>query len=164
MICSEVVNKDRRNRKDNNTMSTKDTVSELLSDEPTTISQLVEATGKSDSTVRKAVKELVEAGDAVEVDTDNGKGFTAKPANTRRNHGYARNTSKTKAADERDAQVIEFVGSADGTVKLTDIAEALSITVRAARHAAWRLGRQGRLAQPERGQYELPQDGELVDA
>lgn len=142
----------------------KDTVKELLTELPQSISQLVETSGKSDSTVRKAVKELVAEGDAVEVETDHGKGFTAKPANQRRNHGYARNTSQAKAADERDAAIVNFVGSADGPVKLTDIAEALSITVRAARHGVWRLSRKGVVAQPERGTYELAEDGELVDA
>jgi predicted ArsR family transcriptional regulator len=141
---------------ENNTMaSTKDMVAEQLTDTPVSIKDLVEATGKSDSTVRKAVKELVTAGDAVEVDTDSGKGFTTRPANTRKNHGYARNTSKGQAADERDEAIVEVFSSSDSPLKLSDIAEALSITTRAARHGVWRLGRKGVVHQPERGSYEL---------
>lgn len=135
--------------------STKETVAEQLSDSPVSIKDLVEATGKSDSTVRKAVKELVAEGEAVEVDTESGKGFTARPANSRKNHGYARNTSKGADADKRDEDIVKLFTEAEGTLKLTDIAEALSITTRAARHGVWRLGRKGVVSQPERGQYEL---------
>lgn len=116
---------------------------------PTSVKDLVESTGKSDSTVRKALKAMVEAGEAERTDD----GYRT-PVKTRANHGYARNGSAKRDADQRDADVTAFLETTE-QARLKEIAESLSITVRAARHAIWRLGRNGRVEQVERGVYSL---------
>jgi predicted transcriptional regulator len=125
--------------------TTTDTIQGLL---PATVDELVEATGKSKTTVRKALKEL----DAVK--NDDGK-FEVPEVKPRANHGYARNTGSKRDADQRDADVIGVIKASEDGVKLADIADALSITKRAARHAVWRLGNAGTVEQPSKGVYAL---------
>lgn len=133
-------------------MSTKDEIFEAVKTGPETVAALVESTGKSESTVRKALKEL-EADGLVERHEDGG--WSAREHKARANHGYARNTASKKDADARDAAIVKFFEGTEGTVRLADVAEGLSITVRAARHGVWRLKNAGTVEQPERGQYQL---------
>jgi hypothetical protein len=142
-------------------MATKDTILESLAGGPKTVAQLVEATGKSDSTVRTAVKELVEDGIAAGPEnrqytlvgqSDNGD----KPK--RKNHGYARNTSTDLKANIRDTEVIEFLTELDGEATLDEIADGTSApTRRAAQHAVWRLrrGDEPRVVKVGRKHYAL---------
>lgn len=130
-------------------MTTTEMIAQALSATPQPVSHFVELTGKSDSTVRKALKEMVEADTATKTDD----GFRT-PVKTRANHGYARNTQFDLKATKRDQDVIDALTEAE-QAKLVDIAEALSITVRAARHAVWRLSRNGLVEQVERGVYAL---------
>lgn len=121
-------------------MTTNEMISEALTAEPMTVAQLVELTGKSDSTVRKALKELVEAEQATKTDD----GYRT-PVKVRANHGYARNTKDKADADKRNADVLEAVEANGGSATKVEIAEALNITQRAAQHAIWRLRRAGEL-------------------
>ena len=136
-------------------MATKDSNLEALESGSKTIAELVEKVGKSDSTVRTAVKELVEDG-SVSGPVDRQYTLAAQTGEKprRKNHGYARNTSSAKKADERNSAVINTLEN-ESPQALKDIAENLHITVRAARHATWRLIRAGEVEQVERGLYAL---------
>lgn len=142
-------------------MSTKDTIVKEITQAPRTVTSLVEQLGKSESTVRAALKELVEDGIAqrdAATRTFQAVGQTepnAEDKPKRANHGYARNTSEDLKANARDIAVVEFL-EANGESTLKDIAQSLGITVRAARHAAaWRLVNRGEVEQVRKGFYAL---------
>lgn len=124
-----------------------------------TVKDLVEATGKSDSTVRKAIKSLVAEGHLVK----NEDGTLEVPeTKVRANHGYARNTKAAKKATARDINVVAHLVEVGATSKddlaehLTTV-EAAEVTGRAAYHALWRLRKNG-VVTNEGASYSLVED------
>src|SRR5262252_6378214 len=100
-------------------VSTKDQVAEAISTDAFTVAELVELTGKGESTVRKALKALQEDGEATQ---DDETSKWSKPEHkTRKNHGYARNSKGKQDADARDQEVIDFL-TENGPSTLEDIA------------------------------------------
>jgi DNA-binding transcriptional ArsR family regulator len=142
--------------------TTKDQVLEALSDEPMSVADLVTLTDKSDSTVRKALKELSDEGSATKGEDG---GWTAVTKRVRANHGYARNTKTSTAADARDEEVISFLQANEGRAPLVDIFEGTSCpTKRAAYHVAWRLIQRGIVQVVERKFYELVEQDDEAEA
>src|SRR5262245_29850696 len=114
-------------------MATKDSILESLS-APRTVAELVTLTEKSDSTVRKALGELIEDGLV-----QRGHNRTYEPVTTaegdkpkRKNHGYARNTSTDLKANIRDTEVIEFLTELGSEATLDEIADGTTAPTRRA--------------------------------
>src|SRR5215471_3580160 len=120
-------------------VSTKDQVAEAISTDSFSVDELVELTSRSESTVKKALKALADAGEA-EFDEESGK-WSKPEKKVRANHGYRRNTKASADADKVDAELIDFL-TEHGPSKLQDIFEGTSCpTKRAAYHALWRIRR-----------------------
>jgi hypothetical protein len=100
--------------------NTTDQIQQLL---PADLDQLVEATGKSQTTVRKALKELGATR------TDDGTWIVRQRAD----HGRVTGDAAT-ARDE----ALRALLTKHGELTIKQLAEHLGITVRATQHAVWR--------------------------
>lgn len=130
--------------------TTKDQVLEAVKSGANTVKSVAEAIGKSETTARKALAELVEDGTVAK--SEEGE-FTAR---SRANHGYMRNTKDRKDADERDGQVMAFFAE-NGSGTKSEVAEFIGITPRAAYHALWRLRNHEQVVF-EDGVWSLPEE------
>jgi len=105
-------------------MATKEDVLSLL---PATLEQLVDGTGKSETTIRKAVGELKDEG---KLKKEDGQYIaTNKPPSVR------------DIAHERDAAVIDLLTANPTGLSKIDMAEKLGVTERLVYTSIWRLTR-----------------------
>ena len=108
---------------------------------PKTVKELVEITGKSESTVRKAVKAL-EASGAV---TKDGTSYAVAEI-TKGDENRGRGRPKDPFVQARDERVLEVVkNSGEAGVTTASIAEKLDITTNAAYISVWRLKKDGKV-------------------
>jgi predicted transcriptional regulator len=139
--------------------TTKDLVAEAISTEPRTVAELVELTGKSESTVRKALKELENDGEATQ--DDESKAWSKPERRVRQNHGYARDSKAKQDATARNQEVTDFLRE-NGSSTLEDIADGTSCpTKRAAYHAVWRLRNMGLVEVTERKLWKLVDEDQV---
>lgn len=132
-------------------MSAKDNIKELLSSDPQTVADFATAAEVSESTARKALGELVEAGEAEKVEVEDQPTGFRTPTRKRANHGYARNhKGGSQDADARDEAVLAFIDESGPSTK-QELADGLSITKRAVSHAVWRL-----MGKPNKGSTSAP--------
>jgi acyl-CoA reductase-like NAD-dependent aldehyde dehydrogenase len=119
--------------------NTTEQITQLL---PATLDKLVEATGKSQTTVRKALKELGAT------KTDDGT-WTVRQ---RADHGRVIGDAAT-ARDE----ALRALLAQHGELAIKQLAEHLNITVRATQHAVWRnrVERGGEVEHVGKGLYTL---------
>lgn len=113
-------------------------IKDALKEGPKTTAELVTITGKSESTVRKATKALVESGAL----TKNGTKFEITPTSSVTDDGAKRGRGRPKdpfvaARDERVFAELKAAGKGGATV--ATVAEALDVKASVVYISVWRL-------------------------
>ena len=121
-----------------------DQIKQALADGPKSVAEVAKATGKSESTVRKNLKALEEAGAVTK--TGSKYGIADVPAPTE-GESRGRGRPKDPFVQARDNRVLEAI-TASGETGLTtaSLAEQLDITKNEAYISVWRLKHDGKVA------------------
>lgn len=120
---------------------------EALTATPVTVADLVESTGKSESSVKRALGKLIEGDEpqAIRIEGEGDEPDTYRiPKRERANYGYERNTSQGQNATRRSKNLRSVLEAAESAPNLQGLADLLSnlegkkVTPRSVTHVIWR--------------------------
>lgn len=126
-------------------LTASEAIVEALTAQPVTAEQLAEATSKSESSIKRALGKLVEAGTVTRIEGEGDEPDTFRvPKRERANYGYERNTSQGQNATRRSQNLRKVLEATESALGLQGIADALTdlegrkVTKRSVTHVVWR--------------------------